>query len=97
MPGIVPPLGLKGRMRRMITRKTEDTSRQRHLIAARAAGAGYAAAFMDFSTGLTAILQLVRPEDVLLVKASRSSKLERVVEGLRKAPAGFVPGTALAA
>lgn len=65
--------------------------------AARGAGAGDAAAFTDFSTGLTAILQLARPEDVLLVKASRSSKLERVVEGLRKAPAGLVPGTALAA
>jgi UDP-N-acetylmuramoyl-tripeptide--D-alanyl-D-alanine ligase len=64
---------------------------------ARAAGAGDAAAFVDFNTALQAIVHLVQPEDVVLVKASRSSKLERVVDALRKAPPGFGPGTALAA
>jgi UDP-N-acetylmuramoyl-tripeptide--D-alanyl-D-alanine ligase len=64
---------------------------------ARAAGAREAAAFTDFAMAVTAVLHLVQPEDVVLVKASRSSKLERVVEVLRKTPAGFMPGTALAA
>jgi UDP-N-acetylmuramoyl-tripeptide--D-alanyl-D-alanine ligase len=65
--------------------------------AARAAGARDASAFTEFSVGLAAILHLIQPEDVVLVKASRSSKMERVAEALRKAPAGFAPGTALAA
>lgn len=64
---------------------------------ARAAGAGDAAAFTDFNMGMAAILHLVQAEDVVLVKASRSSKLERVVDALRKAPAALGPGTALAA
>jgi UDP-N-acetylmuramoyl-tripeptide--D-alanyl-D-alanine ligase len=64
---------------------------------ARAAGAGNASAFLDFNMAVAAILRLVQPDDVVLVKASRSSKLERVVDALRKAPASFMAGTALAA
>ena len=64
---------------------------------ARAAGAGNASAFLDFNMAVAAILHLVQPDDVVLVKASRSSKLERVVDALRKAPASFTAGTALAA
>jgi UDP-N-acetylmuramoyl-tripeptide--D-alanyl-D-alanine ligase len=64
---------------------------------ARAAGAGNASAFLDFNMAVAAILHLVQPDDVVLVKASRSSKLERVVDALRKAPASFSNGTALAA
>src|SRR5207247_961604 len=54
---------------------------------ARAAGAGDAAAFLDFNTALQAITHLVQPGDVILVKASRSSKFERVADALRKEPA----------
>jgi UDP-N-acetylmuramoyl-tripeptide--D-alanyl-D-alanine ligase len=64
---------------------------------ARAAGAGNASAFLDFNTAIAAILHLPQPDDVVLVKASRSSKLERVVDALRKAPPSFGNGTALAA
>jgi UDP-N-acetylmuramoyl-tripeptide--D-alanyl-D-alanine ligase len=64
---------------------------------ARAAGAGNASAFFDFNMAVTAIQRLVQPDDVILVKASRSSKLERVVDALRTAPPGFGHGTALAA
>ena len=64
---------------------------------ARAAGAHDAAAFKDFANGAAAVMHLAQPEDVILVKASRSSKMERVVEAMKKAPAGFTPGTALAA
>jgi UDP-N-acetylmuramyl pentapeptide synthase len=64
---------------------------------ARAAGAKDAAAFIDFNMGMAAVLHLVQPDDVVLVKASRSSKMERVVDALRKAPTGFGSGTALAA
>lgn len=65
--------------------------------AAKAAGAKETSAFEDFSMALTAILNLVQAEDVILVKASRSSRMERVVEAMRKTPAGLSPGTALAA
>jgi UDP-N-acetylmuramoyl-tripeptide--D-alanyl-D-alanine ligase len=64
---------------------------------ARAAGAGNASAFLEFNMAVAAILHLVQPEDVILVKASRSSKLERVLDALRKAPPSFGNGTALAA
>jgi UDP-N-acetylmuramoyl-tripeptide--D-alanyl-D-alanine ligase len=64
---------------------------------ARAAGAGNASAFLDFNMAVAAILHLVQPEDVVLVKASRSSQLERVIDALRKAPPSFNSGTALAA
>ena len=64
---------------------------------ARAAGAGNASAFLDFNMAVAAILHLVQPDDVILVKASRSSQLERVVDALRKAPPSFGHGTALAA
>ncbi len=64
---------------------------------ARAAGAGDTSAFADFEMGMAAVLHLALPGDVVLVKASRSAKLERIVEALRKTPAGFMPGTALAA
>ena len=64
---------------------------------ARAGGAGNASAFLDFNMALAAILHLVQPDDVILVKASRSSKLERVVDALRSAPPSFAHGTALAA
>jgi UDP-N-acetylmuramoyl-tripeptide--D-alanyl-D-alanine ligase len=64
---------------------------------AKAAGAGDASSFNDFNMAMAAVLHLVQPGDVILVKASRSSKLERVVDALRKAPASFVSGTALAA
>lgn len=64
---------------------------------ARVAGAGKAAAFLDFNMAVAAILRLVQPDDVVLVKASRSSALERVIDALRKAPPSFGIGTALAA
>jgi UDP-N-acetylmuramoyl-tripeptide--D-alanyl-D-alanine ligase len=64
---------------------------------ARAAGAGNASAFLDFNMAVVAILHLVQPDDVILVKASRSSQLERIVDALRKAPPSFGNGTALAA
>jgi len=64
---------------------------------ARAAGAHHVAAFKDFANGAAAVMHLAQAEDVILVKASRSAKLERVVEALQKTPAGFMPGTALAA
>ncbi|HUS34600.1 MAG TPA: UDP-N-acetylmuramoyl-tripeptide--D-alanyl-D-alanine ligase [Verrucomicrobiae bacterium] len=64
---------------------------------ARAAGAGNASAFLDFNMAVAAILHLAQPDDLILVKASRSSKLERVVDALRKAPPSFGHGTALAA
>jgi UDP-N-acetylmuramoyl-tripeptide--D-alanyl-D-alanine ligase len=64
---------------------------------ARAAGAGNASAFLDFNMAVAAILHLAQADDVILVKASRSSKLERVVDALRKAPPSFGHGTALAA
>jgi UDP-N-acetylmuramoyl-tripeptide--D-alanyl-D-alanine ligase len=64
---------------------------------ARAAGAGNASAFLEFNMAVAAILHLAQPDDVILVKASRSSKLERVVDALRKAPPSFGNGTALAA
>jgi UDP-N-acetylmuramoyl-tripeptide--D-alanyl-D-alanine ligase len=64
---------------------------------ARAGGAGNASAFLDFNMALAAVLHLVQADDVVLVKASRSSKLERVVDALRAAPPSFANGTALAA
>lgn len=64
---------------------------------ARAAGAGNASAFLDFNTAVAAILHLAQADDVILVKASRSAKLERVVDALRKAPPSFGNSTALAA
>ena len=64
---------------------------------ARSAGARNVSTFSDFNMALAAIQRLVQPGDVILVKASRSSRLERVVDGLRKAPAGLSPGAALAA
>jgi UDP-N-acetylmuramoyl-tripeptide--D-alanyl-D-alanine ligase len=64
---------------------------------ARAAGAGNASAFLDFNTAVLAIQSLAQPDDVILVKASRSAKLERVVDALRAAPPSFSNGTALAA
>ena len=64
---------------------------------ARGAGSHYAAAFKDFASGAAEVIHLVQPGDVVLIKASRSSKLERVVEALKKTPAEFTTGTALAA
>jgi len=64
---------------------------------ARAAGAGNASAFLDFNMAMAAIQRLVQADDLVLVKASRSSKLERVVDALRTAPRSFGNGTALAA
>jgi UDP-N-acetylmuramoyl-tripeptide--D-alanyl-D-alanine ligase len=64
---------------------------------ARAAGARDASAFANFETAAAAIQQLVQAGDVVLVKASRAAKLERVVEALRKERACEPVGTALAA
>ncbi|HEX6971318.1 MAG TPA: UDP-N-acetylmuramoylalanyl-D-glutamyl-2, 6-diaminopimelate--D-alanyl-D-alanine ligase, partial [Limnochordia bacterium] len=60
-----------------------------HLVAAGAAAAGLPAARMavcdDGEAAAHAIAQWVRPGDVVLVKASRGMRLERVVAALLQA------------
>jgi UDP-N-acetylmuramyl pentapeptide synthase len=53
------------------------------LTTAGARGARQVLCFPDVETALPAVRQLVRPGDSVLAKASRSSRLERVVEALR--------------
>jgi UDP-N-acetylmuramoyl-tripeptide--D-alanyl-D-alanine ligase len=48
-----------------------------------AAGAGETLTFPDVDAALPVVRQIVRPGDTILAKASRSSRLERVVEALR--------------
>lgn len=64
---------------------------------ARSGGAKDAAAFTNFGMAATAVTCLVQPGDVVLVKASRSSRLERVIEALKKSRSGAAPESALAA
>jgi UDP-N-acetylmuramoyl-tripeptide--D-alanyl-D-alanine ligase len=52
--------------------------------AAAAAGARQAEAFAEIPAALSALCGLVRPGDVVLVKASRSSRLERLLAGLER-------------
>jgi UDP-N-acetylmuramoyl-tripeptide--D-alanyl-D-alanine ligase len=53
--------------------------------AARAAGLADVEVFADADAALPAIRAAVQPGDVVLVKASRSARLERVVESLAAA------------
>ncbi len=52
--------------------------------AARAAGMGDAREFADAESAATAVKNFVRPGDLVLVKASRATRLERVVERLEQ-------------
>ena len=53
-------------------------------ITAGAAGEGIGRAFMDVGDAAAAVIHEVRPGDAVLVKASRSSRLERLVAALLK-------------
>jgi UDP-N-acetylmuramoyl-tripeptide--D-alanyl-D-alanine ligase len=52
--------------------------------AARAAGLGTVENFSELAPAMRVLRNSVRPNDVVLVKASRSSRFERVVEELRR-------------
>jgi len=51
--------------------------------AARAAGLGRIFEFADVATAANAVKQFVKPGDLVLLKASRATRLERVAEALR--------------
>lgn len=52
--------------------------------AAREAGLAGAGAYEDIETTVDALVEYLQPGDLILVKASRSSRLERIVEGLTR-------------
>jgi UDP-N-acetylmuramoyl-tripeptide--D-alanyl-D-alanine ligase len=55
--------------------------------AARAAGLNRVLEFSDVEAAAAAVKAFMKPGDVLLVKASRAARLERIAEGLRSADA----------
>jgi UDP-N-acetylmuramoyl-tripeptide--D-alanyl-D-alanine ligase len=57
---------------------------------ARSAGLNRVLEFSDVETAATAVRSFIRPGDVLLLKASRAARLERVGDFLRGVPMAFV-------